>query len=215
MVEPEDTRQRLLAVAGEKFAEKGFEATNVREITEPIGASPAAVNYHFRSKRHLYIEAVQQAAANCVRLAPLPVFPPDLPAEERLRRFIHMLLTRLLHPDIPPWNRVLMMREVTQPRFGAGDELVRRFIRPTFEALIGILRDLVPAETSPADLRLLGSSIVGQCLHYHHVRHILGHLVGPEEAAGYSIDRLAEHIGRFSLAGLRGLAPPDAKGGSS
>src|SRR4051794_22713485 len=152
MAEAEDTRQRLLEAAGQKFAEKGYEGTNVREITEAIGASPAAVNYHFRSKEHLYIEAVRHAATSCDRMAPLPTWPASVRPEQRLRDFICGMLGRLLREDVPEWYRVLIMREVAQPRPGACEELVRAFIRPTFESLVGILRELTPADVSPEEL---------------------------------------------------------------
>lgn len=203
----DDTRTRLLIAAGELFAAKGYEATNVRAITEQINASPAAVNYHFRSKQHLYVEAVRYAAAAVDALCPMSDVHGDLPAEERLRRFIRGLLNRLFNRDLPAWQRLLIMREVAQPHPGACEDLVQRFIRPTFELLRTVLRDLLPPTVAQVELDLIGSSIAGQCLHYHHARHVLPMLVGREEANGFDIDRLTEHIWRFSLAAIRGLYP--------
>src|SRR3954451_22724831 len=41
------TRQRLLEVAGEVFAEQGFKNATVREICKRAEANVAAINYHF------------------------------------------------------------------------------------------------------------------------------------------------------------------------
>jgi AcrR family transcriptional regulator len=207
------TRQRLLETAGPLFAEKGFEATSVRDITDRAGTSPAAVSYHFRSKEHLYIETVRHAAQSCAAATPMPVWPDGVAPQQRLRDFIGAFLRRLLSPEVPAWHRVLIMREVAQPRPGICEEFVRDFVRPTFNILMGILRELVGTDVPVAQLRLLGSSIVGQCLHYHHARHIIPLLVGPEESSRYSIDVLTEHIHRFSLAALRGLFPDRSGGG--
>ena len=49
----QETRRRLLAAAGEVFAEAGFHAATVKVITDRAGASVAAVNYHFRDKAEL------------------------------------------------------------------------------------------------------------------------------------------------------------------
>ena len=68
---------------------------------------------------------------------------------------------------------------------------------------------------SDFDLHLLGGSIVGQCLHYHHSRHIIPLLVGEEESAAYTLDRLTEHLVRFSLAAIRGMYPQGADGFSA
>ena len=54
---PADTRERLLDVAEQLFAEHGFDAVSLRAITTEAGANLAAVNYYFGSKEAL-IEAV-------------------------------------------------------------------------------------------------------------------------------------------------------------
>lgn len=212
MSPPDDPRQRLLDVAGGKFAEKGFDATNVREITEAAGMSVASVNYHFRSKEDLYVEAVRDAARACEQITPHPTWPPGVPADQRLRDFIRAFLTRLLRDDVPVWHRHLIMREVADPRPGACEEFVRGFVRPSFEILQSILRELTPSTTSAETLNLMGASIVGQCLHYHHARHVIRLLVGGQEYERYDIDRLTDHVWRFSLCAVRGMTRGPGKG---
>ena len=50
------TREQILGVAEELFAEKGFSHTSIRDITEKAACNLAAVNYHFHGKTNLYIE---------------------------------------------------------------------------------------------------------------------------------------------------------------
>jgi len=45
-----DTRSEILLVAKELFTEKGYDATSLREIAEPLGITKAALYYHFQSK---------------------------------------------------------------------------------------------------------------------------------------------------------------------
>ena len=45
-----DTRAEILDVATQLFAEKGYDATSLREIAERLGITKAALYYHFRSK---------------------------------------------------------------------------------------------------------------------------------------------------------------------
>src|SRR5581483_1915887 len=99
----DDPRQRLLETAGQKFAEKGYDATNVREITEAAGMNVASVNYHFRSKEELYVEAVRHAAQACLQTTPMPTWPAGVPAERRLQDFIRAFLMRVLRDDVPAW----------------------------------------------------------------------------------------------------------------
>jgi TetR/AcrR family transcriptional regulator, regulator of cefoperazone and chloramphenicol sensitivity len=186
----------------------------VRDITERAGASPAAVNYHFRSKEQLYVETVRHAGQSCARAVPMPDWPPGAPARERLRDFVGAFLARLLRPDVPEWHRTLIMRELTQPRHGACEGLVRDFIRPTFEKLLGVLRDLVPPGTPLERVQLIGGSVVGQCLHYHHARHVIPLLVGQREGPAFDAEQLADHITAFSLAAIKGLFTHGGRGRS-
>jgi AcrR family transcriptional regulator len=59
------TRERLLRAAERCFTDYGYEGSSLRRITRLAGANLAAVNYHFSSKRELWLEIMQR------RLAPL------------------------------------------------------------------------------------------------------------------------------------------------
>lgn len=52
-----DTRDRILDVAERLFAERGLEATSIRDITAAAEVNLGAINYHFGTKQKL-IEAV-------------------------------------------------------------------------------------------------------------------------------------------------------------
>ncbi len=208
MPDLDDTQQRLLDAAGAVFAEKGFQAATVREICGRAEANVAAVNYHFGDKERLYIEAVKRAHRCRVEQVPLPKWPDGMPPAEKLRGFIHTMLTRMVGDPSPPWHMQIMMRELFQPT-AACVELVREFIRPHFELLLGILDEILPADVSEVDRHLTAFSIVGQCLYYRVAKPIVALLVGEDEHRGYDPERLAEHIAAFSLAalGLKGSAP--------
>ena len=55
-----DTKQRILDAARSLFAERGFPATSLREITKLADVNLAAVNYHFGSKDGLLKEVVNE-----------------------------------------------------------------------------------------------------------------------------------------------------------
>ena len=50
------TRERILEVALDLFIRKGYAATSMREIAQPLGISKAALYYHFPSKAHIMLE---------------------------------------------------------------------------------------------------------------------------------------------------------------
>jgi AcrR family transcriptional regulator len=55
----EDTRARVLQVALELFAERGFAETSTRELSERLGFTKAALYYHFRTKDDLLGALIQ------------------------------------------------------------------------------------------------------------------------------------------------------------
>lgn len=195
------TRERILEVAGQIFAEKGFDAATVRDICQQAEANLAAINYHFGDKQRLYIEAVKRAHHWKMQRARLPDWPDDVPAQARLTDFIHTFLERILTGGGDTWHSRLMMRELLRPDTACA-EIVRESIRPEFELLLSILRELRAPTTPDEQLHLTAFSIVGQCLHYWFAAPVVEKLVTPGEYAGYDVAKLADHITRFSLAAL-------------
>lgn len=205
------TRARLLDAAGEVFAEHGFRSATIRDICRRARANIAAVNYHFGDKRRLYT-AVFRYAYDCA----LEKYPPDLnlsPAcapEDRLRAFIRAFLCRIFDEGRPAWHGRLMAREMAEPT-GALDDLVEQSIRPQFELLQSIARELLGRRAGRPLVRSCAFSVVGQCLYYWHGQQVIRRLF-PEQRFGPSdVAQIADHIASFSLAALRSRCEP-AKG---
>src|SRR6516225_2622781 len=118
------TRIRLLQIAGQVFAEKGFKAGTVKEITERAGVNHAAISYHFASKERLYIESVKFAHASVMEGMTNADWPPGTPPAQRLRQFITGFVGRLLDPSRSQWFAQLITREMAQ-QTAACAELVR------------------------------------------------------------------------------------------
>ena len=49
-----DTRERILAAALEKFSQKGYEGTNIRELAASLGLVKSAMYRHFESKEDIW-----------------------------------------------------------------------------------------------------------------------------------------------------------------
>lgn len=194
------TRDRILEAAGNVFAAKGFESATVREICQRAGANLAAINYYFGDKQRLYFEVVRRAHESRSQGIPLPVWTEATPPERRLADFVRTLLARMLAGSESSWQTAVMLREVIEPT-EACHELVRQYIGPQFVLLQSILAELLPAETTAEARRLTGFSIVGQCLFYRVAGRVAALLTPPDDGPP-SLDRLAEHIARFSLAAL-------------
>lgn len=55
-----ETHQRILAVARERFASQGYDATGVAEICERAGVTKGAFYHHFPSKQAVFLEILEQ-----------------------------------------------------------------------------------------------------------------------------------------------------------
>jgi AcrR family transcriptional regulator len=190
----------VIDAAGHVFAAKGFEAATVREICQRGKANLAAVNYYFGDKRRLYIAAVEYAYQKRAQQVPFPHWDCHTSARQKLADFILIMLTRMIGKGPAEWERELMLREVARPT-DACQAMVHDFIRPQFSMLETILAELMP-QIAPERRRLVGFSVVGQCLHYRVVQPVIEMLISPEEFAGYEPKLLAGHITELTLGGI-------------
>jgi TetR/AcrR family transcriptional regulator len=61
MAAPATSRARILAVAREEFASRGFSAARLQDIAERAGLTHPTLLYHFGSKEGLYSAVIEQA----------------------------------------------------------------------------------------------------------------------------------------------------------
>jgi AcrR family transcriptional regulator len=186
-----ETRERILDAAGDVFAAKGLRDATVREIVARAKVNLAAVNYHFRDKARLYGEVLEREM-RAVH-AKHPIGEGATP-ERRLRAFVEGFLRRVTDRG----SRVgrLMSREMIEPT-AALDRLSERVIRPIYESLVALTREVRGMSRPRAELA--AKSVLGQMLFYKHCAPVVERLDGRLPR----IETLAEHILRFSLGGIR------------
>lgn len=201
------TRRKLLEAAGAVFAARGYRAATTAEICRRAHANIAAVNYHFRSKEQLYVEAWRHAFERGIR-----AYPPDgglsagAPAGERLRGQIDALVRRILDPASIDLD--IAHHEMAEPT-GLLAEVMRRSFEPLHRRFMAIVRELLGRGVTEQEVRLCTMSIDAQCfmplVHERRRRaaHARGRAAAPLLPAADAA-MLADHICAFSLAGLRG-----------
>jgi len=200
---PQDTDRRLLEAAGEVFAARGFAAATVREICERAEANVAAINYHYGDKQGLY-QAVFRHAARCGEQQPDPQELSGEPAA-RLRAWAASFLRGLVEKDCAGWPGRLMARELADPS-PALAEYIEQGARPRYELLLDILAQARP-RMSAARLRRCAASVIGQVIFYHHAQPFIARLAPDNLLTADTVERTANHIAAFSLAGLMAELP--------
>ncbi|MFW6146620.1 MAG: TetR/AcrR family transcriptional regulator [Planctomycetota bacterium] len=67
-VQGEQTRKSVLEVAGQVFAEKGYDGAGFRDIAARSGVGLSSIMYHFGSKQGLYIETIRHCVTDKFQL---------------------------------------------------------------------------------------------------------------------------------------------------
>ena len=197
----QDTRRRLLEAGLEVFARDGFRGATIARICRRAGANIAAAHYQFGDKRRLYQAVFEHAERRMQADAPRGTAATGSPAS-RLHAQVASFLRRLLDPGRPAWMAQLLAHELIDPT-PALDRLVRRRMRANHDQIAAIIRELAPRASTEA-VRLATLSVVAQCVFYRNSAAIVSRLY-PDLDAAREIDRLADHVTRFSLAGISAL----------
>jgi AcrR family transcriptional regulator len=168
--QPVGTRERVLTIATDLFAQHGYRGATVRAICSAAGVNVASVNYHFRSKQDLY-QAVFEAAFD-ERARPV-IGQVDLVHDagswqQTLREWVLFML-RLMLRDTPQETRIrrLFAYERTSPS-GACGLLFERFFQPVTASLERLLRMALPADAGEDEVRAWLISTLGQCTVFLH-----------------------------------------------
>jgi len=197
------TRLRLLEAAAQEFADHGFQNATVRDICKRADANVAAVNYHFGDKCGLYAVTLKHwLGVSLEKFPPLMGVPQDAPAVDRLRGFVEGSLRRMLASGSEGWHGQLMAREMVAPT-ACFDSLVQESLRPMAALLEGIVAEIAGPDVPESVIRSSAMSVIGQCCFYRHSREVVTRLFGDEIYAGPYIETIADHITRFSVAGIR------------
>lgn len=198
-----DTKRRILEAAGECFAEGGFRHATVREICTRAEVNIAAINYHFRDKKGLYLAALKYWQQAAFEKYPLDrATDASLPPGERLGIFVSQFLRRVFDKGEASWFGKLIVRELVEPTEGL-DLMVEEAARPTFEVLSGIIRELLGKGATEKAVRLSAASVVGQAIFFYVQGPIIRRLFAGEDWAASQVDMIAAHVTSFSLNAMK------------
>ena len=203
----QETRQNLLTAAGEIFARKGFKATTIGAICQEAAANTAAVSYHFGSKEALYVESWRHAFNRSLRLYPQDGgVSPAAPAAERLHGLILAIMRRIVDPQSHDFD--IFHKELANPT-GLLVKAIQESVEPIFKVLALLVGELLGRDAQEHEVRLCAMSIRAQCfgplLHARRRKNEQGIPICDLEPLLSDVEQLAEHVTRFSLAGIRAL----------
>ena len=199
---PDPTREILLGVAGPIFADRGYQATTIREICAGAGANVAAINYHFGDKLGLYTEVLQQSVRAAQLIAVKNTLDQNTPPEEILRTLIRARLRSINGKDLPDWHSRLLAHELAQPT-PALRQLIDKVTRPICKRLLELIGGMIGFPPNDDNTRLCAISVVGQVFAYVLPGPLLTEIWPGLKMTPEQVERVADHIVDFSLSYLQ------------
>lgn len=198
-----ETRLHILQVAGQLFAEKGFERTTSREICSAAGTNLAAVNYHFGSRDGLYEAVLVEAHGQIVGLDDLEsIARSGVTPEAKLRKLIALVVRRSSAIDLP-WGLRVLVREFMSPSTHV-NTLLKQAVLPKLRVARAMIAEFlgVPDE-HPLVQRAIAFVVLPCIMLVVAPRPVLRQALPALMADPAS---LAEDMGNYALAGLSSLA---------
>jgi AcrR family transcriptional regulator len=197
------TRQHLLNIAGQVFAERGFADATSKEICERAGTPMASVNYHFGSREALYEAALVEAHRQIVGLDELEALIAGLSDPREKLRAVLSRFVGLSTSVSTPWGFMVMLREVLSPS-AAVPALIEKAVRPKAAFMLGLIGEVLGlSPKAPAVQRAVMFAVL-PCV---------AMMVAPKQMQAALLpavvkdkDALAEDFVRFVTAGLDALA---------
>ncbi len=97
--EQQKTKERIIAAASKVLAEKGYDATTLREISREAQAAPGLVHYYFGGKDALLVEVLQAAGRRFHQR--MEFLAQHMPTDRSLDTLLTQLYERVdLEPEV-------------------------------------------------------------------------------------------------------------------
>jgi AcrR family transcriptional regulator len=206
MTTPTNTRDRLLEVARDLFAQHGYNGTTVRDIAIAAEANLAAVGYHFGSKETLYAEILRANVGPLGQRIAWACRSPRPPLD-RIEFIVRGVFEHIqMRPHLP----ALMVRELAG---GHGrPPQVNPIIVETFGRSLPLIVGVITEGQHDGTIRagdpvLLTLSVMAQPIYFNLARPVIAAVAGLEPQDEATSQRMADHAVAVIRAGL--AAPPD------
>jgi TetR/AcrR family transcriptional regulator, regulator of cefoperazone and chloramphenicol sensitivity len=198
----EEMRRKIVEIAGQIFAEVGYEAATVRQITDRAQVNVAAVNYYFGDKSQLYRAVLQSITGKTLDL--LKQHCVQGTPEERLHNLIRCILT-VESGDDHWWARQLMAREIVEFRDDQAEPIIEA-IRPMQEIAEDIVTDLLGKKTAPESIQFAACMVIPICVNRVPQQRLERKLYAGADFREISMEKTVEQLYQFLLAGIQSLS---------
>jgi AcrR family transcriptional regulator len=200
------TREHLLEAAGQVFAEKGFERSTAKEISERARTNTAAVNYYFGGIDALYAAVLDEARNRIFSVQAIAkAVEGKTDPKSKLEAVFGVVVQTLLGPVSSSWVLRVLGRDMVTPT-STSDAAKEKLILPQAQILKRFVGEFVGlSEDHPAVARACISVMAPFCMlilgdrqRFKRALPSLG--LGPGDAPA-----MTDHLVQFAIAGLEAI----------
>lgn len=193
-------KNKILEVASEIFAEKGYQNTTIRDICQKADIYQLSINYHFGSKENLFKEVLYEtymATGEIELLEKIKNYPPEQQLEEIIRTRLHSIFDK--------GNRGQYFKIIAKEMSNNYD-LIVEIMCDRLKNYLGTVRSVFAAlgnnKLNDFELNycvyLLISHISAFCIHDCAVQV----LFNTKEPSDDQLEAFTQHVKKFILAGV-------------
>lgn len=189
---------RILSVAEDLFARRGYKGVSVQQIARNAHTSSGLIYYHFADKQTLYQTLIKKSIE--LILFPLDeIAKLDEPAPDKIRRFIRSYLELLFKEED--------LVHILAHEFANLEGPMVRYVIQQSEKAVNILAGIVREGIEAGDFKdinplLAGISLFGMLNTYATATIVFRRDLPGAEMANFSADNLAEVNAAIFLEGL-------------
>lgn len=172
----------ILNAAESLFAQKGFKATSISEIAKKAGGSKANIYHHFKSKEHLYQEALELACERVFNVMELKDSLPSIDAKARLKEYVSLHLKSMLEQ---PVSTNLIKRELMDNNQIEGKMLAKDIFTNTFVKVASLVFDAHDIDKNSQDINasLQAFMLIGVNIFFFDSQSVMKYLPGVSSIA--------------------------------
>jgi AcrR family transcriptional regulator len=165
---PGALREQILVAAKQLFIKQGYHGLSMREISDAVGVSKAALYYHFKDKEELFLAILDSSLDDIEHLID-QIEAQENTARQRVRFFVKAILAQ-------PAGQRAVIRLASQEMAQLSPPMRQAFNRSYHEKFIDrigavLQRGIDSGELRPLDARIATWTLLGMMYPYFYPAH--------------------------------------------
>lgn len=202
IVDDRDTRERLISVAREVFAERGFAGATVKEISDRAGVNISLISYHFAGKEGLFRTVLEEFGRERLADAVKILTPPE--SMEDMRAKLKLWSRQFLQCHVDQNNACCILHKEDIFQFDFMRDIFLNTFMKAFQAVADFFQQakkkgLVKKEFDPV---MIAALIFGAFIHAGRTQKIQKEILGRSIADEEYRTQIADQFVGILLGGI-------------